>query len=232
MCLLVQCSITVQPVSINSVKEGIKECDEEFLKSISDVLDRPKKFFTQYHQFNLTLEGSFRRKSSLSKKLLRTTDARMNIERLQINQLVNSCSLELEDPPACNPDEYSKGASEIAKLMRQHLGIPRGPVENLVEKIERTEISYIPPMLEDDYKAVTDEVLKQLSLPMREHFQKLFKARLEKAVELNLGMRFFETLLLETILEFEKMKVNEITEFDPNSRQLINNKVIKENWLR
>ena len=78
----------------------------------------------------------------------------------------------------------------------------------------RDEISYIPPMLEDDYKAVTDEVLKQLSLPMREHFQKQFKARLEKAVELNLGMRFFETLLLETILEFEKMKVNEITEFD------------------
>lgn len=124
--------------TISKIEEGIKECDEEFLKSISDVLDRPKNFFTQYHQFNLTLEGSFRRKSSLSKKLLRTTDARMNIERLQINQLVNSCSLELEDPPACNPDEYSKGASEIAKLMRQHLGIPRGPVENLVEKIERT----------------------------------------------------------------------------------------------
>jgi len=67
-------------------------------------------------------------------------------------------------------------------------------------------------MLENDYRDVAVEVGKQLSSPMREHFQKQFKARLEKAVELNLGMRFFESLMLESVLEFEKMKVNEITQ--------------------
>lgn len=123
--------------TISKIEEGLKECDENLLGVISKVLKRPEKFFTQHHQFNLTLEGSFRRKSSLSKKMLRSTDARMNIERLQILQLVGACSLELPEPPVCNPDEYRNGVPEIAKMIRQHLEIPRGPVVNVVECIEK-----------------------------------------------------------------------------------------------
>ena len=74
----------------------------------------------------------------------------------------------------------------------------------------RDEVSCIPPMLENDYRDVAEEVGKLLSLPTREHFQKQFKARLEKAVELNLGMRFFESLMLESVLETEKIQTNGI----------------------
>ena len=124
--------------TVSKIEEGLRDASDEMIDSLSKIFERPRSFFTQNLNYPLTLEGHFRKKSSLTKKVLRVADARMNIERLQINKLLDSCSLEIADPPFCHPDEFLSGPREIAKMMRSSLEILSGPIENLVEVVEQT----------------------------------------------------------------------------------------------
>lgn len=123
--------------TISKIEEGIMQADLQFIAEISKVFRRPEVFFMQDICHSLSLEGSFRKKSALTKRLLKITDARMNIERLQMNKLVDASALDLKDPPYCDPDEYSGGPIEIARLVRKHYEVGSGPIENLVELVER-----------------------------------------------------------------------------------------------
>ena len=123
--------------TISKLEEGIKEGNTELLDKLCTIFRRPVGFFTQTPQIPLSLEGHYRKKSSLPKKLLRSIDARMNIERLQINKLIDACDLDLASPPDCDPDEYAKGPKEIAQLLRRHLNLPPGPVANVAEAVEK-----------------------------------------------------------------------------------------------
>lgn len=129
--------LSVSQGTVSKLEEGLYTGDQDLIEKLSAIFDRPVDFFTQRPSVSMTLEGHFRKKSSLTKKLLRATDARMNIERFQINKLLDSCDLELPGPPSCNPDEYPHGAKEIARLIRQYLNLPAGPVENVVEAVEK-----------------------------------------------------------------------------------------------
>lgn len=129
--------LRVSQGTVSKIEEGIMQADPRLISEISKVFGRPEVFFTQVPGHSLTLEGSFRKKSALTKKLLKSTDARMNIERLQLNRLVDASSLELKDPPYCDPDAYPGGPVEIARLVRSHYGVGNGPIENLVELVEK-----------------------------------------------------------------------------------------------
>lgn len=123
--------------TISKLEEGLNQGDPELLEKLSNIFQRPISFFTQKPQIPLSLEGHYRKKSSLPKKLIRSIDARMNIERIQINKLIDSCDLDLASPPDCDPDEYQKGPKEIAQLLRRHLHLPPGPVTNVTAAIEK-----------------------------------------------------------------------------------------------
>lgn len=123
--------------TVSKIEENIAPASEHFIVELSQIFERPIGFFTQNPGFSLTLEGHFRKKSALTKKLLKMADARMNIARLQINRLVENCSLDFPEVPKCNPEEYQGGPKEIAIAMRRFLGIPPGPITNLVEVVER-----------------------------------------------------------------------------------------------
>lgn len=130
--------LSISQGTVSKLEEGLKQADLLLLEKASEVFGRPINFFTQKPSISMTLEGHFRKKSSLSKKLLRATDARMNIERLQIRKLLDSCDLDLSTPPSCNPDEYPGGPKEIAQHMRRYLGLPVGPIDNVVRAIEQS----------------------------------------------------------------------------------------------
>ncbi|WAC20913.1 XRE family transcriptional regulator [Luteolibacter sp. SL250] len=129
--------LKVSQGSVSKLEEDLIPASDETLEKLSRIFKRPVTFFCQFPGFPLTLEGHFRKKASLTKKLLKKADSRMNIERLQINQLVESSSLDFSDPPFCNPDEYIGGPKQIAQEIRRFLQLPPGPIEDLVEVVER-----------------------------------------------------------------------------------------------
>jgi len=128
--------LNVSQGTVSKIEEDIAPASENFILDLSRIFERPVSFFTHNPGYALILEGHFRKKSALTKKLLKMADARMNIARLQINRLVENCSLEFPELPKCNPDEYQGGAKEIASAMRKFLGVPSGPIPNLVEVVE------------------------------------------------------------------------------------------------
>ncbi len=128
--------LNVSQGTVSKIEEGITPASDAFISDLSRVFERPLGFFTQNPGLSLTLEGHFRKKSALPKKQLKMADARMNISRLQINRLVENCSIEFQEVPKCDPDEYPGGPKEIAAAVRQFLNIPHGPIANLVEVVE------------------------------------------------------------------------------------------------
>jgi len=124
--------------TISKYEEGILEPDKDFIDKISNLFGRPVTFFEQEFDYSISLEGHYRKKSSLPKKILRVADARMNIERIQIDRLTRGSAIDLPDTPDCDPDEYSNGPREIARAMREYLKVPTGPIQNLVEVVERS----------------------------------------------------------------------------------------------
>jgi Zn-dependent peptidase ImmA (M78 family)/transcriptional regulator with XRE-family HTH domain len=128
--------LNVSQGTVSKTEEGIAQASDAFISDLSRVFERPIGFFTQNPGVSLTLEGHFRKKSALQKKQLKMADARMNIARLQINRLIENCSLDFHEVPTCDPDEYQGGPKEIAAMVRRFLNVPQGPIPNLVEVVE------------------------------------------------------------------------------------------------
>lgn len=69
--------LSVSQGIVSKLEEGMNTGDQALIDKLSSIFNRPEAFFTQRPSVSMTLEGHFRKKSSLTKKLLRATDARM-----------------------------------------------------------------------------------------------------------------------------------------------------------
>lgn len=65
----------------------------------------------------------------------------------------------------------------------------------------RDEVIFLPPMSEEDYLVVSQAIESSLPKILRVRFHALVKRDLHKAVEQDLGMRFFERVLSQSLIE-------------------------------
>lgn len=66
----------------------------------------------------------------------------------------------------------------------------------------RAEVLVMTPLDEEDYKQLIAEFSKNLPKEIRQTFRELAHEGIENAVETNLGMRFFEETLTNTLTHF------------------------------
>ncbi len=110
----------------------------DFVSKATEVLNFPYSFFTQSGTARAACASFYRKKASLPSRLLSQCDALMNIDRLRIEKLLESCELSKNPLPFLDPDEFNGGPAEIANRLRTLWKIPRGPIQNMTKLVEDT----------------------------------------------------------------------------------------------
>jgi len=127
---------------LSKVEKSLLPGNEDFLNSISQVLDLQPEFFTR--KGNTFLPNLYYRKLvRTSAHTLTKADAEMNIHRLNIQALLTSIDIGTKPVPTMDIDEVGD-AKIIAKKVRQLWGIPSGPIVNLFDTIERNGVIIVP----------------------------------------------------------------------------------------
>ena len=128
--------------NLSKIEQGlIIDVSDELVNKLSYVLNYPKSFFYQEGEiYQPTL--LYRRRVQVPKKLLYKTEADINIYKLNIERF-----LRLADIPECaipyHDVELEGEPKFIAKIFRQELRIPRGPIKNLTKIIENLGVIII-----------------------------------------------------------------------------------------
>lgn len=131
---------------------GLIEPPEETVAEIVHVLGKyPRAFFFQNEQPYGFPPFHFRKRKKLGVKALSRIVAEMNVRRMHVKRMLTSYkSPDKSLIPEIDLDEY-QGASkrrptmeDLARHLRELWGVPPGPIENMVELIERNGGIVIP----------------------------------------------------------------------------------------
>lgn len=119
---------------------------EESIERIAKAVDLPKSFFYQPHSvygLPLSVHPMHRKKASVGETAIQALHAELNIRLIHLRYLLNSVDIESTLPlPWIDVDEGG-GPEVVAQKIRRAWGIPRGPLANLTDYIERAGILVI-----------------------------------------------------------------------------------------
>ncbi len=113
----------------------------DLLTKLSEFLNYPMDFFYEADRLyglppSVHAGPLYRRKASVTKKSREKLEAILNIRILHLKRLLRSIDLEFDLPLLdLDPDEYTP--EEIASKVRQAWLIPKGPIHNLMDYVER-----------------------------------------------------------------------------------------------
>lgn len=113
----------------------------DLLEKLSKVLNYPTDFFYENDRLyglppSVHAGPLYRKKANVTKKSREKLEAILNIRILHLKRLLRSIDLEFDLPLLeLDPDVYTP--EEIAAKVRQAWLIPKGPIHNLMEYIER-----------------------------------------------------------------------------------------------
>lgn len=125
---------------ISKFEKGQLIIPHQQLKKISDVLKMPIPFFYQKGNiYGLGISNIYHRKrQSLPVQTLKQIQAVINIHTLNISSFLDS--IEIKSPysfESFDIQDFGGDAMYIANLVRAHWRIPIGPINNLIDIIER-----------------------------------------------------------------------------------------------
>ncbi len=138
---------------LSKVENRLMIPNDDVVKKLSSILDFPISYFYQpdmiYGQpLSVHIDTkpfSMARKQKLGEGILDIIDAQNNHHIMNISRLMKGVNWhEPELPlPFYDIDEHKGDAQEIASLVRRTWRVPRGPIQNLTEYIERAGILVI-----------------------------------------------------------------------------------------
>lgn len=122
------------------IEAGLTAPSAEVMGQLSEAMRLPVEFFEQTEPL-LGAETSvlFHRKSmSVPVKTLRRLHATVNLRRMQISRLLQSAEIETGlEFPYLDPVEFGGTIDELAAAVRASWRIGSGPIENMVDVVER-----------------------------------------------------------------------------------------------
>jgi Zn-dependent peptidase ImmA (M78 family)/DNA-binding XRE family transcriptional regulator len=129
---------------LSKIENGLIEPSAEIVSRLADTLDFPIPFFLQSHRVYSPVSIHHRKKARLSQKKLDQLHAELNVRLLNIKRLLLSIAFSPDLPmPRFNVFDYEGDAEQIAGLVRRSWRLPRGPLNNLTQYMERAGIFVI-----------------------------------------------------------------------------------------
>jgi Zn-dependent peptidase ImmA (M78 family)/DNA-binding XRE family transcriptional regulator len=134
--------LSISSSKMSKIEAGFLSVNSELLLKIAKELRFPEHLFSLTEDiYGLGLSGLgliyYRRRQSISMKMLNKIQAQMNIRRFHISKLLRTLELENKrDMPFIDIDEYDGDATKIAAAVRASWRVPSGPIRNLTDLIE------------------------------------------------------------------------------------------------
>ncbi|MGG6311549.1 XRE family transcriptional regulator [Paenibacillus macerans] len=131
---------------LSKIENGLLSVNEEEIEEFSKILGYPIHFFQRNEKiYGVGLSEFFhRKKQSVPQKQLVKIYARLEIRRIEINQLLKSVDIEEPNFPFMDPDKYNGDIEQIAQTIRATWLLPRGPIANVIDVIEEAGGIVVP----------------------------------------------------------------------------------------
>lgn len=132
---------------LSKMEQGLKEVSASYVEMLAQALKCPASFFFQPEReygAPLSMHDGMFRKGAVSVKSIDKIIAELNTRIAHARTLLRSSELEPELPlPFYEADEYQSDFERIAQNVRRAWLMPRGPVKNLTDYMERAGILII-----------------------------------------------------------------------------------------
>ena len=126
--------------NLSRMEKGLLNITPNTLAEISLFLDLPIEFFYQGDIRSRISNFYYRKRVSLPKKILQVTDAKIAIISNCIDNLLNSVELDCPQPLNMMVSFPSRCPDDIARLARNYFDVPKGPVKNIADVLEKKGI--------------------------------------------------------------------------------------------
>ena len=130
-------------VSVSNISrnEDSVYINESTLQKLSEVLGYPVSFFST--DFLIQPPNiHYRKRLTLSPKIIRRADALMNIYRSNIEKMLNTIDLDAANLPVIEDHNYGS-PKKIAAYLRSYWRVEKGPIKDLVALVEKNGIIVI-----------------------------------------------------------------------------------------
>ncbi len=130
-------ALAVSQGTISKIETGLIPLSDEMIEMLSEVLNYPSHFFQQ--EGSITgigiAEVFHRKRQSVSQRVLNRIYAQIEIRIKHISSLLVSVEIP-SNILKMDVDEYGGRVEEIARAVREHWRMPRGPVQDVTEVVE------------------------------------------------------------------------------------------------
>lgn len=130
--------------TLSKMEQGLKEVSANHIEMLAQALNCPASFFFQSEREYgppLSMHDAMFRKGAVSVKAVDKVIAELNTRIAHARTLLNSSDLEPELPlPFYEAEDYKYDFERIALNVRRAWLMPRGPIRNLTDYMERAGI--------------------------------------------------------------------------------------------
>lgn len=125
--------------NLSKMEKGILNLNDETITKIAKQLDYPLEFFRKEEPKQDINKYYYRKRQTIPKKNLMAIEAKIDIIRLSIDELLDSIDIPVYKLNEIEPDGGIT-PEDIARHTRNILGIPKGAIENPVSYIENAGV--------------------------------------------------------------------------------------------
>ena len=125
---------------VSKLEDGLLKVSESDVLALARTLAFPPSFFFKDDAPRSSFTWFYRKRASIPQKTLSQFNARVCWRLAQIERLRRKTEMDMRSLPFCDPEEYPGGPAQIAAQIRQFLGVPPGPVKDLVNLLENAGI--------------------------------------------------------------------------------------------
>lgn len=122
--------------NLSKMEKGLLPVQEEILKQIAEYLDYPISFFYKESPKRGLNTFFYRKRVTISSKEITKLEAKFDLARIAIDELLSSVDIPEFTIPSI-PVTEDLHPEEIANRIRIFLKLPKGPIDNLVNTLER-----------------------------------------------------------------------------------------------
>lgn len=126
--------IGISQASLSKAERGMQELPYETMVNLSQFYDFPINFFFNGNSITPTGHLYYRKKLTISEKVIDSFTAKIQIIKMIVDELMKSIELPEYTINSYDPSDYSP--KEIADRIRYELKIPRGPIPNIIKLLE------------------------------------------------------------------------------------------------
>lgn len=129
--------------TLSQLEVGTFDVSFSIWNNIADYFELPLSFFTLKRPQTPISSFYYRKRLTMPKKQLAELEAKMDIVRMSVDKLLDIVDIPEFELPFFDIENYKekrKASEDAARKIREFLKIPKGPIVNLVETLERNGI--------------------------------------------------------------------------------------------